>query len=208
MAREYLVRNDLGDNPALANELGHLNVAWAAMELRIFYLFEVLTGLPVPVARAIYYSLRTTRARIELVQAVAPIVLRRRRALPGRPPWELGQPLADLKKVSRLLGSIGRMSGERNRLVHDPWIGFETNTRAHQMRLSGKELMGRFEPVRAREIRALSLRIETKISALHRLYDALAPKVLPLLDKLQSHHEIFLESGKKGSPPKKKKAKR
>jgi hypothetical protein len=77
MSRDFLVRSGLADNPSLAAELGQLNVAWAALELRMFHLFEVLTGLSVPLARAIYYSQRTTRARSELIQAVAPMVLRR-----------------------------------------------------------------------------------------------------------------------------------
>jgi len=205
----FVMRRGLADNPALADELGNLNVAWAALEFKIFRLFEVLTQLPIPLARAIYYSQRTTAARIELVQAVIPIVLRRRKRGRGIIKFytELGDPLVLQQKISTLLGQIGNLAGDRNKFVHDPWAGHKGSSRAYQMRLKGKDLHGKYERARIGDIRRLVLKIETKADALYRLYDRLAPMMPPLLDILGLQHELTLVPAKKSTPPKSKKAK-
>jgi hypothetical protein len=207
MARDFLIRGGLSDNPKLAEELGQLNVAWAALELRIFNLFEVLTGLSVPVARAIYYSLNTTAARIVVVKAVAQVALRRRKRRHFGVVSKLGEPIAYQKRVTNILGDIGRMSGDRNKFVHDPWVGHETSSRAYQLRLRGKEIHGNYEPVRIRDIRSFVLKVETKSASLKKLYDFLAPKMLPLLDTLELQHALTLVPATKAPRPKKKKAK-
>jgi hypothetical protein len=202
MSRNFFLRAGLSDHPVLAEELGQLNVAWSALEYRIFGLFEILTGLPVPVAKAIYYSQRTTYARIELVSAVAPVVLRRRQGRTG-----LGKTTRELKKVAKVMGEIGQMSGDRNKYVHDPWGSTEFGKKPHQLRLRGKDIHGYYERVRLRELRQLVLKIETKTDILHRLYDYLAPKLLPLHGRLELQHELTLVPSQKVVRPKRKKAK-
>ena len=208
MAKDFVVRVGLSDNPSVAAEIGHLTVAWACVEFRLYHLFQVLTGLPPPLARSIYYSQRTTRARLDLVLAVSAIVLRKRvKRNFFKNPTVLGKPLAVSKKISNLLGAIGNLAGQRNKFVHDPWASYPRSTRCFQLRLSGKELHGDFEPVRIRDIEGLTLKLETKADALVRLIRLLEPRVLPLLNTLELHHELTLVLATKSTLPKKKKAK-
>ncbi|HMK80484.1 MAG TPA: hypothetical protein VK438_12585 [Xanthobacteraceae bacterium] len=207
MSGDLLIRAGLSDNPALAEEIGNLNVAWATLELRVFQIFLILTNLPVPVARAIYYSLRTTASRLELTTAVARIVLRKKPTRikpPRRKPLQLGAPLKAQGKLTKILGDIGRMAGQRNKYVHDPWVGHATNRRAYQMRLNDKEIRASYEPVRVRDVRRLTLKIETKSSALRRFREAQEPKMMSLHGILESEHDLFLVPAKKPTPKAKK----
>jgi hypothetical protein len=208
MAKDFVVRVGLSDYPDMAAEIGHLTVAWACVEFRIYHLFETLTGLPPPLARSIYYSQRTTRARLDLVLAVSAIVLRKRvKRNFFKNPTVLGKPLTVSKKVSRLLGDIGNLAGQRNKFVHDPWASYPSGKRCFQLRLGGKELHGDFDPVRIGDIERLTLKLETKVDSLVRLIRLLRPRMPPLLDTLELHHELTLVSATKSTPQKSKKAK-
>jgi hypothetical protein len=70
------ILRDLGHTPDLATELGHMCVAWAALEFRMFCLFNRLSDLPVALARASFYSHRSTRDRGDLILTTAKMVLR------------------------------------------------------------------------------------------------------------------------------------
>lgn len=179
-------------NKEFAQQIGQLTVAWAALEFAVFRLFEVMTGLPVPMARSIYYSARTTAARLELVRSVAVIVLRKRQPKKMFRPHMLGDALALQKRVLRHLGDIGRIAGDRNKFVHDPWVGEYPSRKLYQLRLGGKEIHGHYEPVRLRDVKKLTATIGTKAVALGKLHNVLAPKMLPLLDILELQHELFL----------------
>jgi hypothetical protein len=69
------IRLDLENVPDIATELGHMCVAWAAVEYRVFAFYVVITGTPIALARASFYSHFNTRGRIELVLSVAEMVL-------------------------------------------------------------------------------------------------------------------------------------
>jgi hypothetical protein len=69
------ILRDLGHTPDLATELGHMCVAWAALEFRMFCLFNRLSDLPVALARASFYSHRSTRDRGDLILTTAKMVL-------------------------------------------------------------------------------------------------------------------------------------
>src|SRR5262249_36249292 len=145
-----------------------LNVAWSAVEFRMFMLFYLFSGASLPLARAMFYSQRTTRARIDIVLATAPLILRRPRE----------GATVELRKLKKLLGGIDRIAGERNKYIHDPWGGYsENDKRAFQFRLGGKEVQGRYALVNRREIERLTDKIETKSRSLLRLYLSLAPKM-------------------------------
>ncbi len=45
------VRMDLENAPEIAAELGHMCVAWAAVEWRVFAFYVAITGIPVALAR-------------------------------------------------------------------------------------------------------------------------------------------------------------
>src|SRR5271170_590692 len=141
------VRASLKNAPKIAEQVGQLSVAWAALEFRIFALFILFSGMSVPLARAIFYSQRTTRGRIEIVLAAAPIVLRRRRGKGTT---------ADLKTLKKICGGINVLAGDRNKYIHDPWAGYsETGRRTFQFRLDGKEVHGEYVPVSTTEIARL-----------------------------------------------------
>ncbi len=203
--KDLYIRVGLVDHPKLAAALGDLNVAWSALELRLYGIFELLGGTSVPIARGIFYSLRTTRAKIELLQAVAPIVLRRRRYRGKHKVGAVGAPLVVLKRLSKLLGEVGRLAGERNKFVHDAWGSYDSR-RLFQLRLNGKDIDGRYEAVTIREVTKLVAKIETKNESLRRLYLFLEPIVVPLHGILESQHELTLVYAKTAIRPKKKKA--
>ncbi|MCP2207457.1 hypothetical protein [Bradyrhizobium diazoefficiens] len=191
-------------NKEFAQQLGQLTVAWAALEFAVFRLFEVMTGLPVPMARSIYYSARTTAARLELVRSVAVIVLRKRQPKKMFRPHMLGDALALQKRVLQHLGDIGRIAGDRNKFVHDPWAGQYPSRRLYQLRLGGKEIYGHYEPVRLRDVKRLTTFIEGKAVALGKLHNVLAPKMPPLHSILELQHELLLVP-KKAAPTQQKK---
>jgi hypothetical protein len=198
--REHLgIRASLRDVPKVAEQIGQLSAAWSALEFRLFALFALFSGAPLPLARAMFYSQRTTRARLDILLAIAPLILRRRRGQGATP---------ELKKLKKLLGGIGQIAGKRNAYVHDPWGGYsETDKRAFQLRLGGKEVHGRYAPVNRREIARLTDKIETKRLSLLRLYRSLAVKMPALHERLGKPQSLTLVHAMKDIHPKKTKAK-
>jgi hypothetical protein len=193
-------RVGLADLPRHAEQLGHLSVAWASLEFRLFCLFWVLSGAPLPLAQAIFYSQRTTRARLDIILAVAPVVLRRK---DGRGTTK------DYARIKKLLGNIGTMAGERNKYIHDPWGGHSSpRHRAVQFRLSGKGVHGSAENVSRRQLLRLTDKIATKVWAARRLFIYLRPKMPALHDKLGAPQVLTLVRSKTSTPRKKTKAKR
>ena len=70
------VLSDLGFTPVIAEELGQMCVAWSCLEWRLFCLFARLSDMPVALARASFYSHRSTRNRTDLIFSTAAMVLR------------------------------------------------------------------------------------------------------------------------------------
>lgn len=66
----FVLGRGLPDHRRTAEYLGHLNVAWASVEYCMFGLLSILCNTPLPLARGLFYSQRTTRARIDLILAV------------------------------------------------------------------------------------------------------------------------------------------
>lgn len=207
MAKDFIVRAGLADNPALAAELGELSVAWSSIEFAVYKIFEILTDLPPPLARAIFYSQRTTAARLDLARAVAAIVLRKRgkRNRFGHV-VQLGRPLALQRTLTTLLGEVGNLAGSRNKYIHDPWVGYETGPRAFQLRLTGKEIHSHFESIRVRDLDRLTRKLQKKADVLARLTEILPARVRPLLDILDLQHELTLVPATKSTLPKSRKA--
>jgi len=193
-------RANLKNAPKIAEQLGHLCVVWAAVEYRLFRVFCLLSDLPIPMARVLFYAQRTTRARIDAVLAIAPIILRNKNG---------DENSAELKKLKKLLGDIGNLAGERNKYVHDTWGGYsETSVRAVQFRMTGNELHGQYQHVNQHDVARLVERIETKRGALWRFSLQLAPKMPALHERLGKPPDLTLAHTKKDIRPKRKKAKR
>jgi|HubBroStandDraft_1064217.scaffolds.fasta_scaffold446306_2 hypothetical protein len=194
------VRASLRNAPKIAEQIGHMNAAWAAVEFRIFALFCLLSDTPIPIARAAFYSQMSTGGRIAILKAVAEVVLRKRRGEGTN---------SDFKRLNRLLGAIGEISGERNKYVHDPWAGHaEASPRTFQLRLNKKGVHGQYQYVSQSAVARLTERIETKRGALYRLYHRLAPKIPALHEKLVELRSLSLAFASPDPRPKRKKAKR
>src|SRR5215471_1654403 len=93
-----IFRLDLGNAPDIAAELGHMCVAWAAMEFRIFVLFFLITKIPIALARATFYSHYNARNRISLLRAVAGMILQTE-----------GKPLPEMIELDRLLTKLAKL---------------------------------------------------------------------------------------------------
>jgi hypothetical protein len=102
--------HDLGFAPDIATELGHMCVAWAALEWRMFALYDLMSGTSNAIARAAFYSHHNTSNRPLLVQHTAAVVLR-------------GSSELDTVRteLSRLMLRIHGASKQRNAYIRDPW---------------------------------------------------------------------------------------
>jgi len=60
---DFFIRVNLDNAPDLAAELGNMCAAWAAVEFRIFTIFEVVSATPLSLSRAQSSTLTTLRAR-------------------------------------------------------------------------------------------------------------------------------------------------
>src|SRR6266516_6173069 len=133
----FIIRLDLGNAPEIATELGHMCVAWAAMEFRIFALFSLITKIPMALARATFYSHYNARNRINLLLAVARMILQAN-----------GQPLPEMTELEKLLTKISKTANARNKYLHDPWGAWTKKpTAVFQMRLGGRDLTGKGIPI-------------------------------------------------------------
>src|SRR6266478_8508221 len=103
----------LGKRPEFAKALGELSAEWAMMEFKLFGVFATLTGAPPQMSRTIFCSLRTTRARCDLVKELAHAVLGKADETDTDHP---------LHKLDRLLSAINRSAKKRNAYVHDVWM--------------------------------------------------------------------------------------
>src|SRR5215471_4252886 len=97
-----IFRLDLGNAPEIAAELGHMCVAWAAMEFQIFTFFVLVTKIPIALARATFYSHHNARNRIKLLSGVAGMILQAD-----------GKPLPEMIELETLLTKIGRTANAR-----------------------------------------------------------------------------------------------
>jgi hypothetical protein len=139
------------DNEAVLLKIGEMCVAWAALEYVLFRLFYYMSGLPTPVARSIFYSQNTNRARINLLHATYTPLLTRSY-----------KPMAGVKKIKKYLDSLANLANKRNDYIHDPWAWQDSAPKlAIQMGLKTKGSHGRLRVVRTKDVAALTKRIET-----------------------------------------------
>jgi hypothetical protein len=166
--QDLRILKDLGFTPDIAAELGHMCVAWAALEYRLFCLYAIVSDTPTPVARAAFYSHHNTGNRIDLLARTATMVL--------HGTLELEAAKADF---DRLVISIGRTTKKRNAYIHDPWAADASDPAGtvSQLRLSGTGLHGEGQPVSKKDISQLTDQIEVWIDRVREFYD----RVLPLL---------------------------
>ena len=176
------ILRDLGHTPDLATELGHMCVAWAALEFRMFCLFNRLSDLPVALARASFYSHRSTRDRGDLILTTAKMVLR------GSQKRE-----AAYTTLVKLLRSVNRTASKRNAYIHDPWaMEPDSPETVCQMRLSGSNLHGLGQRVSQKDLSQLTDQIVIWTNQLRSLDDRIAPLLRASLGKLDRTRSVTL----------------
>lgn len=182
MSNDLRILRDLGFTPEIATELGHMCVAWAALEFRMFCLFNRLSDLPVALARASFYSHRSTRDRGDLILTTAKMVLQ------GSQKRE-----AAYTVLVKLLRSINRTASKRNAYIHDPWaMEPDRPETVCQMRLSGSDLHGLGQLVSQKDLLQLTDQIVVWTNQLRALDDRMAPLLRASLGKLDRTRFVTL----------------
>jgi hypothetical protein len=188
---ETHVRMDLGNAPEIATELGHMCVAWAAVEFRIFAFFVRLTDIPPPLARATFYSHHNTRARSKLLFGVATMLFSQDSA-----------PMTELAELDSILTAINKTALNRNKYIHDPWGAWDKMESAvFQVRLGGAELLGRGHRVKKNELEQLTSQIQKHAEVLYELYTRVLPLIPPLREKLAKLQGLDLVFATRDIPP-------
>jgi hypothetical protein len=177
------VRIDLFNAPKIGSELGNMCAAWAAMEWRIFALFLVITGIPVVLARATFYSHFNSRARSELLLTVARAVLVKR-----------GKLMPEFDQLEKILSKVNDSAKKRNDYIHNPWCAWdELPHEVFQMKLSEKRKYAGGHPVKERDLVQLSNQINKLGKELYDLYLLLVPQLPALRRKLDKQPTLPLE---------------
>jgi hypothetical protein len=180
---------DLGFTPEIAKELGHMCVAWASLEFRMFCLFNRLSDLPVALARASFYSHRSTRDRGELILTTAKMVLR-----------DSQKRQAAHAVLVKLIRSINRTASKRNAYIHDPWaMEPDKPETVCQMRLSGDDLHGKGQRVSQKDLSQLTDQIVVWTDQLRSLDDRIAPLLRASLGRLDRTRSLTLALAKADS---------
>jgi gas vesicle protein len=193
---ELRIRMNLDNAPEVAKELGNMCAAWAALEFRMFTIFEMVADLSVPIARAIYFSHFNSRARFEMLKSVAAMIFRDDKK-------ELTKEYDDLDK---LLTSINDSAGKRNKYIHDPWaVKGAASTDVSQMRLGGKEIHGEVKEVEKKDLEQLTNQLNKWTKDAHEFQQRISPLLPALHEKLDKSRVVTLVSSKKRTPPEKKK---
>jgi hypothetical protein len=186
---ELRILRDLGFTPEIATELGHMCVAWAALEFRVFCLFSRLSDLPIALARASFYSHRSTRDRGELILTTAKMVLR-----------DSQKREAAHVVLVKLVRSINRTASKRNAYIHDPW-GMEPDKpeAVCQMRLSGGDLYGLGQHVSQKDLSQLTDQIVVWTEQLRALDARITPLLRASFAKLDRTQSLALAFAKTDS---------
>jgi hypothetical protein len=193
---EMFIRLNLDNTPEIAKELGNMCAAWAALEFRMFAIFETIADLSVPIARAVYFSHFNSRARFEMLKSVAAMIFRDDKKA-------LTQEYDDLDK---LLTNINDSAGKRNKYIHDPWaVKGPTSTDVTQLRMGGKEIHGEAKEVEKKDIEQLTNQLNKWTSDAHKFQERITPLLPALHEKLDKSRVVTLVSSKKRTHPEKKK---
>jgi hypothetical protein len=169
MPSDFRILRDLSFAPDIATELGHMCVAWAALEWRMFALYGLMSGTPHAIARATFYSHHNSSNRAVLVQHTAAMVLR-------------GSSELDTVRteLSRLLLRIHHATKRRNAYIHDPWAADPTNSTPtiSQFRLSETDAHGEVARINRNDVSQFTDKIIAWTDTL-RDFDARISSLLP-----------------------------
>lgn len=181
------VTTDLTQRPDYAEALGHVCAFWANLEWWMFHLFMTLSGAAPAIARSVFYSMESNRARRDLIKAVGQTVIEKK-------------PL--FIELDDILGGIGRCARVRNKLVHDTWgVSATQKGEVIQFRLGGADYMRHLEEVSIEDLRRCAEQIQKVRDSIERFVKTIEPMLPPWLDKLRAQPSLALGFAKKGHPP-------
>jgi hypothetical protein len=184
------------DNYDIATNIGHMCVAWACLEFALFRLFRHVSGLPLAVARSVFYSQVTNASRVGLIHATySPLLTRNYK------------PTAINRRIKKLLDRLAPLANERNRYVHDPWARRDHGNRIAQFVLKMRGSHGEIRLVRASDIFALTQKIHTAGKRIAKLTDQLSEKFAASRETLLKDRTLTLTYAKK-PPPRQRKSRR
>jgi hypothetical protein len=193
---DLFIRVNLDNTPPLAAELGNMCAAWAAVEFRIFTIFEAVSATPVPIARAIFYSHFNFTSRIRLLLAVAGMVFRNEDGL-----------TAEYTALDKLLGKITKSSKKRNQYIHDPYAARDAvSAEVTQLRLGGDDIHGEAKEVTKKDLEQLTNQLNEWTRRLHAYYRRVLPLLPALHGKLDKSRIVTLVSSNPSIPQKRNRA--
>jgi hypothetical protein len=167
MSGDFRILRDLGFTPEIATELGHMCVAWAALEWRLFSLYHAMTDAPTAIARAAFYSHFSARDRLSLTLSTAHMVLR------GSQKRE-----AAFAALEKLAGKVRKTAAKRNSYIHNPWAMEPGKPETlSQFQLGGDDIHGRGKRVSQKDLSQLT----DQIVSWTELVRGLEERILPLL---------------------------
>jgi hypothetical protein len=177
---DFRILRDLGFASDIATELGHMCVAWAALEWRMFALYSLMSGTPIAIAHPAFYSHHNTSNRAILVQRTAAMVLR------GSPELDTAR-----TQLSRLMLSVNRATKRRNAYIHDPWVADLSNPTqtVSQFRLNSSDVHGEGARVSKKDISQLTDEIVGWTDSLREFDERISSLLrasLGTLDRMQS----------------------
>ena len=180
----FTAHHTLDHRPEIARAVGELCSEWALMELRMFALFATLTDAPLKVSRAIFYEMNSTRARTQMLEAVARAVI---------PDEE------ECTKLSNLLAKINKSARKRNGYVHDAWaLPVTDDGAAAQMRLSGDAPSGTLEQIDLMDLCQLAGQIRQWADQLVRWVRAIDPALPAWHERLRRQPALALALKRRG----------
>ncbi|MCK1736624.1 hypothetical protein IVA79_22375 [Bradyrhizobium sp. 138] len=187
--RQFItITTKLDSEPAHAEQLGHISVAWANVEWNMYMLFEVMSGSPPAVARSIFYAIDSNRGRREMLQAIARVLFAEHRS--------------ELNILEDILRRIGKSAGQRNKYVHDTWGVAQTAKReVFQMRMSTAGETGTMQEVTLPDMKAVVENSQKLADELNAFRERTMPKLPSLLEKYRNLPGLGLVYAPKGHPP-------
>jgi hypothetical protein len=179
------IDDQLDAYPTFAEQLGHVCVAWARLENRLFILFQMLSGAPMSTARSAFYSAQSHRSKIEMLKAVAVTVLKDTEIL---------------EELDCLLGRIHRTSTQRNQYVHDMWTVVPTAPpKIAQHRLQREALDSDWEEVTLNDLKQLRQTIDQRAAKLNEIIVTVEKQRDSLLKRHREQPYLTLRFAKKGA---------
>lgn len=98
---------DLKSHPEYATCLGQIVAVWSAVELRLSVIFSFLLRAPTWTAWDAYFTIRNSKARIDMIAALA---------------TKLEPALPERQRLLDLLKKIRNAPASRNAYSHKPWL--------------------------------------------------------------------------------------